>query len=45
MFAWLMYSQPDYERELFNHPIMCISAVGLLAAGSLWIRSVVNFDY
>jgi tight adherence protein B len=45
MFAWLMYSQPSYERELFNYPIMCIMAVGFLVTGSLWIRNVVNFDY
>jgi tight adherence protein B len=45
MFAWLMYAQPEYERELFNHPIMCVMALGFLVTGTLWIRSVVNFDY
>jgi tight adherence protein B len=45
MFAWLMYAQPTYERELFNHPLMCLTAIGLMLAGTLWVRSVVNFDY
>jgi tight adherence protein B len=45
MFAWLMYSQPGYERELFNYPVMCVMAVAFLVAGTLWIRKVVNFDY
>ena len=45
MFAWLMFAQPDYERELFNHPIMCAMAIMFLITGSLWIRRIVNFDY
>jgi tight adherence protein B len=45
MFALLMYTQPDYEMELLNYPIMCLTAVGLMALGSYWINRVVNFDY
>jgi tight adherence protein B len=45
MFALLMYTQPTYEGELLNYPLLSLTALGMLVVGSLWIRRVVNFDY
>ena len=45
MFALLMVTQPDYEKQLLNYPLMMLAAVGLIAVGAVWIRRVVDFDF
>ena len=45
MFVLLMMTQPDYERQLFNYPMMLLAAVGMIVVGGVWIRRVVDFDF
>jgi tight adherence protein B len=45
MFALLAVLQPSYELMLLDHPGLIAIAIGLMAAGALWIRRVIHFDF
>ena len=45
MFLLLIILHYDYEVTLLQFPLMIALALTMMAAGALWIRKVVNFDY
>jgi tight adherence protein B len=45
MFGLMMFIQPTYERQLFNFPLLIMTAIGLVGLGGFWIRKVVTFDF
>lgn len=45
MFFLLMLINREYESVLLEHPLLVATAIGLLIAGGLWIRKIVNFDW
>lgn len=45
MFVLLMILHPEYEKLLFHYPLMIVAALSMMAAGALWIRRIVNFDF
>jgi tight adherence protein B len=45
MFVVLLLLQRQYELVLLDHPLLIVSALGMMGAGALWIGKVINFDY
>jgi tight adherence protein B len=45
MFVLLMILRPEYEILVIKYPIMIVMSLSLMAAGALWIRRIVNFDF
>jgi tight adherence protein B len=45
MFLLLMVVDREYEMILLQYPMMIAAALGLMALGALWVRSIVNFEF
>ena len=45
MFAVLMVINRGYAIRLFEHPVLPVSSLSLMAVGALLIRKIVNFDF
>lgn len=45
MFVLLMVLHREYEMILLQYPLLIVWALGMMGAGALWIRKIVNFDF
>jgi tight adherence protein B len=45
MFFGMLFLNPEYERELLNHPTLIGTTLVFEGVGAIWIRKIINFDY
>ncbi len=45
MYIVLLIISHEYAMELLEHPSLIAGALGMMGAGALWIRNIINFDF
>ena len=45
LFAVIFLVQPNYAKQLFQHPFLVAGMSASMIFGALWIRKIINFDF